>query len=57
MMSIAMMTFGAMPLSSIPFGILAEYTGTPDSLMISGILLAVITLIFAVVYPGFRRVE
>ena len=43
MMSIAMMTFGAMPLSSIPFGILAEYTGTPDSLMISGILLAVIT--------------
>ena len=57
MMSIAMMTFGAMPLSSIPFGILAEYTGTPDSLMISGILLAVITMVFAVVYPGFRRVE
>ena len=57
MMSIAMMTFGAMPLSSIPFGILAEYTGTPDSLMISGILLAVITLLFGIFYPGFRRVE
>ncbi len=57
MMSIAMMTFGAMPLSSIPFGLLAERTGTPDSLMISGVLLAIITLIFAAVYPGFRRVD
>ena len=57
MMSIGMMTFGAMPLSSLPFGFLAEYTGTPNSLMISGVLLAVITMVFAVVYPGFRRVE
>ena len=57
MMSIAMMTFGAMPLSSVPFGLLAEYTGTPNSLMISGILLAVLTLIFGILYPALRRVE
>ena len=57
MMSIAMMTFGAMPLSSVPFGLLAEYTGTPNSLMISGILLAALTLIFGIVYPALRRVE
>ena len=57
MMSIGMMTFGAMPLSSIPFGWLAQRVGTPDSLMISGALLAVVTLIFAVAYPGFRRLD
>lgn len=57
MMSIGMMTFGAMPLSSIPFGWLAQSVGTPDSLMISGALLAAVTLIFAVAYPGFRRLN
>ncbi len=57
MMSITMMTFGAMPLSSIPFGALAERIGTPDALLISGILLAVVTALFAVAYPGFRRVD
>ena len=57
MMSIGMMTFGAMPLSSIPFGWLAQRVGTPDSLMISGALLAVVTLIFAAAYPGFRRLN
>ena len=54
MMSIAMMTFGAMPLSSVPFGLLAEYTGTPNSLMISGVLLAVFTLIFGIVISGLQ---
>ena len=57
MMSIGMMTFGAMPLSSIPFGWLAQGIGTPNSLTISGILLAVVTLIFAAAAPGFRRLD
>ena len=57
MMSIGMMTFGATPLSSVPFGAIAVWTGTPDSLMISGVLLALITVVFAIVYPGFRRVN
>ena len=57
MMSIGMMTFGAMPLSSVPFGILAERIGTPDSLFISGALLSIVALIFAIGYPAFRRVD
>ena len=38
-MSIAMMTFGMMPLSAVPFGIVAEQTGTPFALMLSGLML------------------
>jgi MFS family permease len=56
MMSMAMMSFGVMPLSSVPFGILAEFTGTPFALMLSGILLVVFTLVFAIVYPSYRRI-
>ncbi len=57
MMSIGMMTFGAMPLSSLPFGALAERIGTPDSLLLSGALLAVVALAFTLAYPAFRRVN
>ena len=57
MMSIGMMTFGAMPLSSVPFGFLAEQVGTPNSLLLSGALLSVVALGFAVGYPAFRRVN
>ena len=57
MMSIGMMTFGAMPLSSVPFGILAERVGTPNSLLLSGALLSVVALGFAIGYPAFRRVN
>ena len=55
-MSISMMTFGAMPLSAVPFGAIAERIGTPNALGLSGLLLAVFTLIFAVCYPGFRKI-
>ena len=55
-MSIAMMSFGLMPLSAVPFGVLAEFTGTPFALMLSGIMLSVFTLLFAVAYPSFRRI-
>lgn len=57
MMSIGMMTFGAMPLSSVPFGILAERIGTPSSLFISGALLSIVALAFTMAYPAFRRVN
>ena len=55
-MSISMMTWGAMPLSAVPFGALAERIGTPDALSLSGVLLAAFTLVFAVVYPSFRKI-
>jgi MFS family permease len=57
-MSIAMMTFGLMPLSAVPFGALAEIesVGTANALLLSGILLTVFTIIFAIVYAPFRRI-
>ena len=55
-MSIAMMSFGLMPLSGVPFGILAEFTDTPFALTLSGLLLVVFTLVFAIVYPSYRRI-
>ena len=55
-MSIGMMSWGLMPVGAVPFGLLAENIGTPDSLMWAGILLAAFTLVFAVAYPGFRRI-
>ena len=58
MMSIGMMTFGIMPLTALPFGYLAEWRGsTPDALLISGVILAVVTLAFGIVNSGFRRVN
>ena len=56
MMSIAMMSFGVMPLSGVPFGILAEFTSTPFALTLSGLLLAAFTLVFFAVYPSYRRI-
>ena len=55
-MSIAMMSFGVFPLSSVPFGIVAERVGTPDALLLSGLLLVAFTVAFAFVYPRFRRI-
>lgn len=55
-MSIGMMTFGVMPLSAVPFGVLAEQVGTPDALMTSGLLLVAFTALFAIAYPQFRKV-
>ena len=56
-MSIAMMTFGMMPLSAVPFGTLAEKIGTADSLTISGILLALFTIGFAIINKSFRNMD
>jgi MFS family permease len=55
-MSISMMTFGAMPLSVIPFGALAEKIGTPAALGLSGAMLMAFTLIFAWIKPDFRKI-
>jgi len=58
MMSLNMMTFGLMPVSSLPLGALAEYrNSTADALFISGVLLTLGTVIFVFVYPQFRKIE
>ena len=54
-MSIAMMTFGLMPIGALPFGSLAEVIGTPNALTLSGLVLAVATVVFAFAYPHFRK--
>jgi MFS family permease len=56
MMSIGFMTFGVMPLSAVPFGAIAESIGTPNALCLSGIMLAVFTMVFAFVYPRFWKI-
>ena len=56
-MSSSMMTFGMMPLSAVPFGTLAEQIGTADSLTISGILLALFTIAFAITNKNFRKMD
>jgi MFS family permease len=56
MMSIGMMTFGVMPLSAVPFGAIAEGIGTPNALGLCGVMLAVLTCIFTLVYPRFRKI-
>ena len=56
-MSISMVTFGMMPLSAVPFGTLAEQIGTADSLTISGILLALFTIGFAITNKNFRKMD
>ncbi len=56
-MSISMMTFGVQPLGAVPLGALAEYTSTPDALLLSGGLLIGVTLLFSVFYTGLRRID
>ncbi len=57
MVSLSMMTFGIMPLSAVPFGILAEHIGTPHSLTIAGTLLCVFIIFFYIFSPNFRKVS
>ena len=54
--SIAMMTFGLMPLSAVPFGAIAERIGTAHSLGIAGMLLCLFATVFFFAYPKFRHV-
>jgi len=55
-LSMAMMTFGIMPLSAVPFGALAESIGTPDSLELSGLLLCFFIVVFFFAFRKFRKV-
>jgi len=54
--SMSMMTFGIMPLSTVPFGILAESIGTADSLKFSGLLLCLFIIVFFFAFRRFRKV-
>ena len=55
--SMAMMTFGIMPLSAVPFGAVAEKIGTANSLGIAGVLLLLFTITFIFLFPRFRKIS
>jgi len=55
--SMAMMTFGIMPLSAVPFGLLAERIGTPDSLALAGLMLCLFMTAFFFLFSKFRSVS
>ena len=56
-MSIFMMSFGLMPLSALPFGEMAEFIGTPQTLVIAGLMLTILTIVFGIIYPRFRQID
>jgi Na+/melibiose symporter-like transporter len=54
-MSIYLLTWGAMPVGSLPLAWLAERAGAPLALMVSGGLVTVLVVVLAVLYPHGRR--
>ena len=55
--SIAAMSFGVMPLSVLPFGVIAQSFGTDYALWLSGLLLLAFTAVFMVAYPRFWKIR
>jgi MFS family permease len=56
-MSVYMMTWGLMPLGTLPGGLLADRSGVPLVLNLQGALLAAIFVAVAVLWPQLRRLE
>jgi MFS family permease len=56
-MSVAMMTFGLMPLGGVPASIAAAAIGTPAVVAIGGVLLMASVLIAYAVFPQFRKID
>ena len=54
-MSIAMMTFGLMPLGIVPISAAAEHIGTPNALAIGALLLMVFTFAYGLANSSLRR--
>jgi MFS family permease len=56
-MSVYMLTFSAMPLGVVPFGILSDRYGAPITIGIGGLVLAAVIALVGVLYPPYRRIE
>jgi hypothetical protein len=54
-MSVYMMTWGLMPLGSLPQGLLADWLGAPTVAMGTGLLACLVVIVFAVRAPAIRR--
>src|SRR6266851_4042614 len=55
-MSIYLLTWGAMPIGSLPLAWLAERAGAPLALMVSGGLVTALAVAVAVLFPAGRRI-
>jgi len=56
-MSVYMMTFGLMPLGTLPAGAIAERWGAPIAVTIGGGILAVVVLLLTILRPNVRSLE
>jgi hypothetical protein len=54
-MSVYMMTWGLMPLGSLPQGILADLLGAPVVAAGTGLLSCLVVILYAVRNPALRR--
>jgi predicted MFS family arabinose efflux permease len=54
-MSVYMMTWGLMPLGSLPQGILADWLGAPTVATATGLLSCLVVIVFAIKSPAIRR--
>ena len=55
-MSIYLLTWGAMPLGSLPLAWLAERAGAPTALAVAGTLIVGLAVALALLYPAGRRI-
>ena len=56
-MSVYMMTWGLMPLGTLPAGALADRAGVPLAVTLQGALLAVVFVAVGFLWPRLRRLE
>ncbi len=56
-MSVMLMTFGLMPLGSVPAGIMAERVGAPLVVAVSAGLFVVAALLVFLTIPAFRSLD
>jgi len=56
-MSVYMMTWGLMPLGTLPAGALADRAGVPLVLTVQGVLLTTVFVAVGVLWPRLRRLE
>jgi MFS family permease len=56
-MSVYMMTWGLMPLGTLPAGALADRTGVPLVVTLQGALLAAVFVLVGIFWPRLRRLE
>jgi MFS family permease len=56
-MSVYMLTFSAMPLGVVPFGMLSDRYGAPVTIGSGGLLLAVIIALVGLLHPTYRHIR